>query len=169
MLQGVAILTKEKGAEGIPYLDKFTVSAKVRGQGIKELLWGRIIRENPKMFWRSRSNNSKINPWYFTHADGHVRTNDWIVFWYGNGSAASASEALVKTALAIPSTLEAAPKGESQAAKKNVVTPPAKGYRIGLLGGRGHTGSHLIHLLSQHSHVCIMTFCPILRSVVLIA
>jgi len=59
---------------------------------------------------------------------------------------------LVDVATSLPSTLSKnAPTGGSAAAKLNVVAAPAQGYRIGLLGARGHTGSNLIHLLSQHS------------------
>jgi N-acetyl-gamma-glutamyl-phosphate reductase/acetylglutamate kinase len=145
--EGVAILTKEKGSD-VPYLDKFAVSAKVRGQGIKELLWGRIQKENPSLYWRSRVAN-KINPWYFSHADGHARGAEWIVFWYGISDVA-ATQNIVKIAQGLPSTLGA--PASSEAAKLNVVAAPAQGYRIGLLGARGHTGTNLITLLSQHSH-----------------
>eukprot|EP00026_Physarum_polycephalum_P002341 Phypoly_transcript_02347.p1 GENE.Phypoly_transcript_02347~~Phypoly_transcript_02347.p1 ORF type:complete len:403 (+),score=81.59 Phypoly_transcript_02347:1596-2804(+) len=127
------------------------------------------------MYWRSRATNP-VNAWYFTRSQGHVRRDsEWLVFWYGIKDQVQI-EKCISTALALPATVEpvkqdAAGKPVSQAAM--YVKPPAGGYRIGLLGARGHTGSNLIHLLSQHSHaklVCasssttagaaVTTVCP---------
>ena len=70
-----AILTMENG---IPYLDKFAVEQAL-GRGIGGSIWNRFRRENPKLFWRSRSNNP-INTWYAQKADGLVKQSKWWVF-----------------------------------------------------------------------------------------
>ena len=60
------ILTLEGG---VPYLDKFAVAEDAQGEGLGRAAWLRMRGENPRLFWRSRSDNP-VNPWYFEHADG---------------------------------------------------------------------------------------------------
>jgi acetylglutamate kinase len=59
--------------------------------------------ENPKLFWRSRSEN-EINPWYFQQADGSHKSGRWTVFWYGLESF-DAIKACIDHALSLPATL----------------------------------------------------------------
>jgi acetylglutamate kinase len=35
-----------------------------------------------QLFWRSRRGNA-VNEFYFANADGAVKDETWIVFWYG--------------------------------------------------------------------------------------
>src|SRR6185436_5110579 len=56
-----AIVTR---GQGVPYLDKFAVTTQAQGAGVGGSLWKRMRGENPKLYWRSRSEN-EINPWYF--------------------------------------------------------------------------------------------------------
>lgn len=172
---GVAILTKEAATGDVSYLDKFAVDEKVRGGGTSELLWSWIIKENPAMYWRSRVSNT-ANSWYFSRSQGHVRRGaEWIVFWYGIKEN-DLIEKCITSALSLPATMvqvKTDAYGTPIPQATTYVKPPAKGYRIGLLGARGHTGSNLIRLLSQHDHanlVCasssttagaaVTTVCP---------
>lgn len=77
--RATAILTME---DGIPYLDKFAVTTEAQGDGVGGSLWQRMVRQEDKLFWRSRIDN-EINPWYFQRADGCYKTEKWCVFWYG--------------------------------------------------------------------------------------
>lgn len=77
--RATAILTLE---DEIPYLDKFAVTKEAQGIGLGATLWMRMREDNPKMFWRSRTENP-INSWYFEKAQGSYRTEQWTVFWYG--------------------------------------------------------------------------------------
>ncbi len=79
--RATAILTRE-GDHPVPYLDKFAVTQEAQGAGVGGSIWGRMQRDNPKLFWRSRADNP-INGWYFDHADGSHKTDRWTVFWYG--------------------------------------------------------------------------------------
>ncbi len=100
--RATAIVTRDGD---VPYLDKFAVTSKAQGEGIGGSLWVRMRRENPKLFWRSRSDN-EINRWYFDHSEGSVRGKKWTVFWYGL-SGFDEIEACVDFALALPPTLRA--------------------------------------------------------------
>ena len=79
----IAILTMELG---MPYLDKFAVTAESQGAGLGASLWNRIREDTPRLFWRSRAGNP-FNTWYFRKAEGSWRHGEWVVFWYGIDSA----------------------------------------------------------------------------------
>ena len=98
--RATAILTRDGG---VPYLDKFAVTAEAQGAGVGGSLWGRMKAENPKLFWRSRTEN-EVNPWYFQQAHGSYREGRWTVFWYGL-SGWDEIRACVEHALALPATL----------------------------------------------------------------
>lgn len=120
-----AILTMENG---IPYLDKFAVTNEAQGEGIGGSIWNRFRRENPKLFWRSRSNNP-INTWYAQKADGLVKSNKWWVFWCGMSDFAEIQPA-VECALAMKATFFDSPSmaalaaAEVPAASSITETPP---------------------------------------------
>jgi acetylglutamate kinase len=103
--RATAILTQENG---MPYLDKFAVTPQAQGEGLGGSVWGRMRRENPRLFWRARSQN-EVNGWYFQQSDGTYKTEKWTVFWYGFHSFAEIQRC-VETALGIPPTLR---QGES--------------------------------------------------------
>ena len=65
-----------------PYLSKFAVGQRARGEGIGRDLWRVLDREFPRLFWRSRATNP-IADWYTQRADGLHRTRDWTVYWRG--------------------------------------------------------------------------------------
>ncbi|XP_072031284.1 N-acetylglutamate synthase, mitochondrial-like [Amphiura filiformis] len=78
----VAIITNEKEAGEVPYLDKFSISQKSQGEGTSDMLWDVMRSDFPSLFWRSRNAN-KINPWYFKRCEGSWTNSEWTVFWYG--------------------------------------------------------------------------------------
>ncbi len=88
-----------------PYLDKFAVTPKARGEGLGASMWYRMRQQLPKLFWRSRAKNP-INSWYFRQADGTFRSGDWVVFWYGIEEY-DAMRACVEYALSLPESLVA--------------------------------------------------------------
>jgi acetylglutamate kinase len=98
--RATAILTQEAG---MPYLDKFAVTTKAQGEGLGGSVWERMRTENPKLFWRSQSQN-EVNGWYFQQSDGSFKTPQWTVFWYGMSDFDEVRRA-VETALALPATL----------------------------------------------------------------
>jgi acetylglutamate kinase len=104
--RATAILTTEGGKRTgeIPYLDKFAVTQEAQGAGVGGSIWQRMVRDNPKLFWRSRAENP-INSWYFEHAAGSVKSARWTVFWYGL-EGFTEIRACVERALALPATLE---------------------------------------------------------------
>jgi acetylglutamate kinase len=75
--RGAAIV---EPAEVAPYLSKFAVEPVAQGEGMGRDLWQALVREFPRMFWRTRSNNP-IAAWYATVSDGLIRMADWTVFW----------------------------------------------------------------------------------------
>jgi len=79
--RATAIITRE-GDGDIPYLDKFAVTREAQGLGLGASIWGRMRRDIPRLFWRSRAGNP-INGWYFQQSQGAYRTDRWVVFWYG--------------------------------------------------------------------------------------
>ncbi|PIE15881.1 MAG: acetylglutamate kinase [Proteobacteria bacterium] len=99
--RATAILTREKG---LPYLDKFAVTERAQGEGLGGSLWDRVQRDNPRMFWRSRVDNSRINPWYFSRSEGSVRDHQWVVFWHGLDSFDAIRDA-IDCALEMPHSL----------------------------------------------------------------
>jgi acetylglutamate kinase len=96
-----AIITRGHGLP--PYLDKFAVTTQAQGAGVGGSLWQRMKAENPKLFWRSRSEN-EINPWYFQQAEGSHKAGRWTVFWYGLEGFDEA-RACIDHALSLPATL----------------------------------------------------------------
>lgn len=70
------------GPQGIARLDKFAVTEAAQGEGIGGALWRRVRKAHHSMYWRARAGNA-INNFYFRHADGFMRTSQWLVFWYG--------------------------------------------------------------------------------------
>lgn len=108
--RAAAILTREGP---IPYLDKFAVTQEAQGQGLGASLWGRMRREVPQLFWRSRCSNP-INPWYFTQSDGCYRSEKWVVFWYGLAEYEMIRDC-VEQGLALPATFQEATLGMGSA------------------------------------------------------
>ncbi len=70
---------------GIPHLDKFAVADDAQGEGLGRAAWQVMRAENPRLFWRSRSDNA-ANEFYTEEADGVLKGERWNVFWYGLGS-----------------------------------------------------------------------------------
>lgn len=103
--RAVAILTHEGalGRRGIPYLDKFAVTTEAQGAGVGGSIWSKLLRDNPKLYWRARRANP-INGWYFEQADGAYKTDEWIVFWDGLSEYDEIRDA-VEDALALPPTM----------------------------------------------------------------
>jgi acetylglutamate kinase len=93
-----AILTEQAG---VPYLDKFAVTARAQGLGLGASLWSRIRALAPRLLWRSREDNP-INPWYFKHSDGMRRRAGWVVFWYGLGEDEAELRRSVEHVAALP-------------------------------------------------------------------
>lgn len=78
---GCAIVTDED--VGVPYLDKFAVAGAAQGIGAGGTLWRAMRRDQPGLFWRSRSDN-KLNAWYFGQANGSLKMNpEWFVSTVG--------------------------------------------------------------------------------------
>lgn len=90
--------------EGKVYMDKFAVVEEAQGEGLGRALWDVMRSENPTLFWRSRRRNP-INEFYFAHADGAVKVDDWSVFWIGL-TEWSDVHAAVESARTRPVTLE---------------------------------------------------------------
>ncbi len=99
--RATAVLTDEGG---VPYLDKFAVSQSAQGDGLGGTMWDRMVRETPKLFWRSRVDNKKINPWYFSRCQGSFRNDQWVVFWYGLDGFEETRDC-IERALAMPPSL----------------------------------------------------------------
>lgn len=68
--------------DGQVYMDKFAVVEDAQGEGLGRAIWDVMRAETPRLFWRSRRRNP-INEFYFAHADGAVKLDDWTVFWTG--------------------------------------------------------------------------------------
>ena len=105
---GAAIVTREPCAAGtsdaiapLTYLDKFAVRPENQGDGTVDFLWvalhdetyglGLPFSANPNggkegkgegrdLVWRSRADNP-VNKWYFERSTGHMRQDDWVLFW----------------------------------------------------------------------------------------
>jgi acetylglutamate kinase len=75
-----AVLLTDEDA-GI-YLDKFAVLDDAQGEGLGRAVWLAMRAEVPRLFWRSRHGNP-VNPFYYAESDGHLRQQDWRVFWIG--------------------------------------------------------------------------------------
>ena len=92
-----------RGHNDMARLDKFAVTEAAQGEGIGSALWRRVRTTHPSMYWRARPANP-INHFYFRHADGFVRGEDWLVFWYGLDELANL-DGLVRHTLALPATM----------------------------------------------------------------
>lgn len=68
--------------EAIPYLDKFVVSDKAKGEGVGRALWEEVTWKNQKLFWRANINNP-VNKFYASAADGFMKSGEWKVYWIG--------------------------------------------------------------------------------------
>lgn len=77
--KAIAIL---KRFQGMLYLDKFVVKKRHQAEGWGNSLWREILKQNAKIFWRTRSSNPLKN-WYFKKAEGHQIVNEWFVYWIG--------------------------------------------------------------------------------------
>lgn len=77
--RGVAVV---HDTEAGPYLAKFAVDRVARGEGMGRDLWQVTSRDFPRLFWRTRADNS-ISAWYASVCDGMVRLPKWHVFWRG--------------------------------------------------------------------------------------
>lgn len=70
------------GDSDVPYLDKFVVSQKAKGEGVGRALWDKVMRMHKKLFWRADVTNP-INKFYTVVADGFIRAGNWNVYWTG--------------------------------------------------------------------------------------
>jgi acetylglutamate kinase len=75
--RGAVLLTPSPAG---PYLSKFAVERTAQGEGIGGDIWGVMVREYPRFFWRARPDNP-ITPWYARQCDGLARFPEWHVFW----------------------------------------------------------------------------------------
>eukprot|EP00004_Rigifila_ramosa_P025018 TRINITY_DN7382_c0_g1_i1.p1 TRINITY_DN7382_c0_g1~~TRINITY_DN7382_c0_g1_i1.p1 ORF type:complete len:851 (-),score=169.87 TRINITY_DN7382_c0_g1_i1:44-2215(-) len=162
-----AIVTKEPGAPGVAYLDKFSVTPEQQGKGSAGLLWTCLRNNHPQLYWRSRTNNP-INSWYFSKADGSLRITDhWMMFWYGLDPAKDIVDQLPQNATLsacyatckqLPGSFttsgHSTPSGKrefhSSSRSSSAVSQPSKRYRVGLLGARGYVGAELAALVEAH-------------------
>jgi len=83
--RAAAIITR--GVDGLPYLDKFTVTSEAQGEGLGAAMWQVVRARYPALYWRSRYTNP-VTPWYFQQADSSNRSGQWVVFTIGIESAA---------------------------------------------------------------------------------
>jgi acetylglutamate kinase len=77
--RSVIVLSKK---HKVAYMDKFSVISSARGEGLGNAMWKKMIKDNKKVFWRSKPNNV-INSFYKDAADGFQRLDDWYIFWIG--------------------------------------------------------------------------------------
>jgi len=78
--RAAAIMTR--GVDGLPYLDKFTVTSEAQGEGLGAAIWQVVRARYPALYWRSRYTNP-VTPWYFQQADSSNRSGQWVVFTIG--------------------------------------------------------------------------------------
>jgi len=84
---GRAVAVMTRGVDGLPYLDKFTVTSVAQGEGLGAAIWQVIRARYPALYWRSRYTNP-ITPWYFQQADSSNRSGQWVAFTIGVQEAA---------------------------------------------------------------------------------
>jgi acetylglutamate kinase len=84
---GRAVAVVTRGVDGLPYLDKFTVTSVAQGEGLGAAIWQVIRARYPALYWRSRYTNP-ITPWYFQQADSSNRSGQWVAFTIGVKEAA---------------------------------------------------------------------------------
>lgn len=94
--RGVLLLEPGQGAA---YLSKFAVLPVARGEGLGQDLWRSLVKEHPKVYFRSRPDNP-VNAWYASVCDGMQKTDRWNVYW--RGLLPSEIERAVSDALARP-------------------------------------------------------------------
>ncbi len=63
-------------------MDKFAVTEKAQGEGLGRAVWNKVRDNHSSLYWRARPDNA-VNNFYFSQADGFVRTGKWLLFWYG--------------------------------------------------------------------------------------
>lgn len=78
--RAAAIMTS--GVNGLPYLDKFTVTSEAQGEGLGAAIWQVVRARYPALYWRSRYTNP-VTPWYFQQSDSSNRSGQWVVFTIG--------------------------------------------------------------------------------------
>jgi len=93
----VAVITR---VNDIPYMAKFAVTEEYQMAGLGRRIFATLQEDFPKLVWRSRNSNP-INRWYFEHAQGSFKGEDWTVFWYGLDSFRDADE-LVRVVNELP-------------------------------------------------------------------
>jgi acetylglutamate kinase len=71
-----------KGADGIPYLDKFAVTPEAQGAGLGAAVWQALVHRCPQLYWRSRTDNP-VTSWYFDQADASFTEDKWVAFSVG--------------------------------------------------------------------------------------
>ena len=79
---GRAAAVMTRGIDGLPYLDKFTVTSEAQGEGLGAAIWQVVRARYPALYWRSRYTNP-ITPWYFQQSDSSNRSGQWVVFTIG--------------------------------------------------------------------------------------
>ncbi len=152
-----AVITEQAG---VPYLDKFAVTARAQGLGVGASLWSRIRASTPSLFWRSRRDNA-INPWYFKQAEGMERTGQWVVFWYGLNDreligrciehAPSTCRSRGSPTAATPAKAQSLCPLELKRSDTVILAALRSATRtVGVVGARGHVGAELLRLLARH-------------------
>ncbi len=63
-----------------PYLGKFVVDRKARGEGVGRDLWQTLANDCTSFFWRSRPGNP-ISSWYQKECDGMHKDDAWHIYW----------------------------------------------------------------------------------------
>ena len=71
-----------KGVDGLPYLDKFSVTPEAQGAGLGAAVWSALIKRCPQLYWRSRTDNP-LTRWYFHQADASFASEKWVAFARG--------------------------------------------------------------------------------------
>lgn len=78
---GAAAIVLE-GVDGIPYLDKFAAAPDSQGSGLGATVWQELLRRCPKLYWRSRTDNT-LTRWYYQQADCSFASEKWVTFIRG--------------------------------------------------------------------------------------
>jgi acetylglutamate kinase len=78
---GAAAIVLE-GVDGIPYLDKFSVTPEGQGGGLGAAVWQALIKRCPQLYWRSRVDNP-LTRWYFNQASCSFSSDKWVTFTRG--------------------------------------------------------------------------------------
>ena len=94
--RGAAIV--QPGFSGA-FLTKFAVDPLAQGEGIGQDLWRAMLRDTPKLYWRSRLKNPILG-WYKSICDGFIDQEPWAVCW--RGYAPSELPELIHDALSRP-------------------------------------------------------------------